>query len=80
MSDDAAEANAKNPRFTHWAASLIFSIITMTSAVIIVSAPLECDRGVIPQSSIGYASWIADVLLFIFCVHIAIFNCLILKF
>jgi len=38
MSDDAAEANAKNPRFTHWAASLIFSIITMTSAIIIVGS------------------------------------------
>jgi len=36
MSDeDIAQANAKNPRFTHWAASLIFSIITMTSAIII---------------------------------------------
>jgi hypothetical protein len=40
MSDeDIAQANAKNPRFTHWAASLIFSIITMTSAIIIVSLP-----------------------------------------
>jgi len=38
MSDDIdrAEANAKNPRFTQWAANLIFSIITMVSALIIV--------------------------------------------
>jgi hypothetical protein len=44
MSDDViAEANAKNPRFTHWAANLVFSIITMWSAIVVVSVYLHLN-------------------------------------
>jgi len=40
MSDEEAiaEANAKNPRFTHWCANLVFSVITMWSAIVVKEA------------------------------------------